>query len=1002
MAAHAIMRQPYRLRVVPEFGVVWRAVHAMAAKSFLRRWRCIHGAAIPLVAYTVITIVATFPYVLQLGDHLRDPGDPFEYAWLLGFGAYQLVHDPLHLYDGNIFYPFPLSVAYSDSSVPNILLGAPIVLATGNPVLALNLLTFLTYILGAFGMYLLVKQRTGSPAAAFAAGVFYGFSPYRYDHLAQLPNVSMEWAPFALWSFDRYLTSGRARWAAGLVAFSVLQVLASFYYAFILGIGIGVYVLLGLIQSAPVSLRPARLLPLLGITLAGAALATPFIEPYFFLSRAFGLRRTLGDAVFFSAWPANFLAATPTMRYVLIDPLIRLIDHAPWNQAPIGASERHLYPGTLVILLAVAGVSIRRWWRTLAPLAMVVSGVVLSLGPVLHTAQGVTLGLPVPMPYTVLFDYLPGFAALRVPSRFAALVVLGLAILAGDGLASLVSRLDQPPVRWPRWVRPGLLLAALCTAIGVVEGLDALPLVPVRVGTQLPPVYRWLASDAEPGPILELPIDYDAFRESPRAYYSTYHHHPLVDGFRSFAPPAYAPLASVLDTFPSSQAVGTAERLGVRYVIVHEAERTAKNRLAPPPARWIPGIERVAQFGTDAVYRIVGRPAPSPVTVAPSLVGCLPPPGTTVTIPVDLRAADGEPVIVLAPGTTSLTFNEDWRRRDGASQRFVVTVPVPASVILSPTRLELALSAPAKPGQYSLVISLAGQAGLHVASRPEAVVVGSGSPAEGGALPHLVSAILLSQRPAAAEGVGYELGWWMPHGLGRPVVVFVNAYDARDHYWSYPIEGGTRFPQSGSCPSGFALQSGRLPLRPDIQPGQYWIEAGLLDAATQQRIPFVGPTGQVVTSVQFGSFWIRPQNVFPPGTFPPPAEIAGSLGSLVALDQGAASGKPGPGRRLTIALRWRDLEPVPTNLTAFVHLVDEKGNLIAQHDGQPTNGVYPTSAWLPGETIVEEETLRLPAVLPAGPYHLEIGLYDLKSGQRLPVLAPDGRPAGDHIDLPVP
>src|SRR5262249_14458452 len=155
-----------------------------------------------------------------------DTGDSYEYAWVLGFGAYQLTHDPLHLYDGNILYPYPLSLAFSDSTLSNVVLGAPIIWLTGNPVLALNLLILSTFALAGMGMYLFVLNRTGSRYAAFASGLIYGFSPYLFDHVAQIPNISIEWAPFALWSFDRFLATGRTRWAIGFVLAAAAQTLA--------------------------------------------------------------------------------------------------------------------------------------------------------------------------------------------------------------------------------------------------------------------------------------------------------------------------------------------------------------------------------------------------------------------------------------------------------------------------------------------------------------------------------------------------------------------------------------------------------------------------------------------------------------------------------------------------------------------------------------------------------------------------------------------------------
>jgi hypothetical protein len=158
----------------------------------------------------------TYPLVAQAGNHLRDSGDSYEYAWVIGFGAYQLFHHPLNLFAGNIFYPFPTSLAYSDSVIPDVVLGAPLVIATGNPVLALNVLFLLTFFLSGQGMYLLVRERTGSLGAALVAGVVYAFNPYFLDHLAQIPNVSVHWCRDSFPLADPRVRPGyRTTWYGG-------------------------------------------------------------------------------------------------------------------------------------------------------------------------------------------------------------------------------------------------------------------------------------------------------------------------------------------------------------------------------------------------------------------------------------------------------------------------------------------------------------------------------------------------------------------------------------------------------------------------------------------------------------------------------------------------------------------------------------------------------------------------------------------------------------------
>jgi hypothetical protein len=49
----------------------------------------------------------------------------------------------------------------------------------------------------------------------------------------------------------------------------------------------------------------------------------------------------------------------------------------------------------------------------------------------------------------------------------------------------------------------------------------------------------------------------------------------------------------------------------------------------------------------------------------------------------------------------------------------------------------------------------------------------------------------------------------------------------------------------------------------------------------------------------------------------------------------------------------------------------------------PVNGRYPTSAWAPGEPIIDARAISLPADLPAGDYRLIVGLYTSTEGSRL-------------------
>jgi hypothetical protein len=71
--------------------------------------------------------------------------------------------------------------------------------------------------------------------------------------------------------------------------------------------------------------------------------------------------------------------------------------------------------------------------------------------------------------------------------------------------------------------------------------------------------------------------------------------------------------------------------------------------------------------------------------------------------------------------------------------------------------------------------------------------------------------------------------------------------------------------------------------------------------------------------------------------------------------------------------------------TIFLHVRDAQGKTLAQHDGQPFDGLYPTSQWQPGETVAQPLDVDLPPDLADGPYFLYVGLYRLDTMARLPL-----------------
>ncbi|MGH2461812.1 MAG: hypothetical protein ACRDIY_23400, partial [Chloroflexota bacterium] len=100
----------------------------------------------------------------------------------------------------------------------------------------------------------------------------------------------------------------------------------------------------------------------------------------------------------------------------------------------------------------------------------------------------------------------------------------------------------------------------------------------------------------------------------------------------------------------------------------------------------------------------------------------------------------------------------------------------------------------------------------------------------------------------------------------------------------------------------------------------------------------------------------------------------------VAFPEGAQSGSAIP-----VRLTWRASHPLSRDLTVFVHLVDQRGQTVAQQDAKPVDGLDPTLNWR--GTVVDRHGLVIPPTAAPGEAWIEVGLYD--TAGRLPVVGRD-------------
>jgi asparagine N-glycosylation enzyme membrane subunit Stt3 len=164
-----------------------------------------------LAGYLALAVAATYPLAFRAADHVFGAGTPPLNVWAIAWVNHQLPRSPLELFDGNVFYPYPRSLAFSEHLFVPSLLAAPFLAASGNPVFAHNAVALLTLALAGFFMYLLCRELTGDAPASFAAGALYAFHTWNVNELIRLQILSNQWFPLLLLALLCFFRQPRPR-----------------------------------------------------------------------------------------------------------------------------------------------------------------------------------------------------------------------------------------------------------------------------------------------------------------------------------------------------------------------------------------------------------------------------------------------------------------------------------------------------------------------------------------------------------------------------------------------------------------------------------------------------------------------------------------------------------------------------------------------------------------------------------------------------------------------
>lgn len=308
-----------------------------------------------ILLFVLLVFLFTLPFSLRLHKAvISSHVDNLLNVWILSWDAHAVATDPAALFQANMNYPSPDSLAFSEHLFILAMFAAPVTWVTGNPVLAYNLVALLGFALCGYTMYLLARYLTGSKTASLAAGVFFAFVPYHFSTIVHVHVSLYFFQPLIILMLFRYFDGGSRRYLAGLGAAFLAQALLGWYQLAFSSIPIGLFLLWKALsprrrEHAGAILRAAVVLALCMLVVL------PFALPYFRLHREIPEReREPAINAIAHARPRDYLRVLP--QNLLYGKLGLFATGNP-------GEGNALFPGFLVfplLLLAFLSVMIKR------------------------------------------------------------------------------------------------------------------------------------------------------------------------------------------------------------------------------------------------------------------------------------------------------------------------------------------------------------------------------------------------------------------------------------------------------------------------------------------------------------------------------------------------------------------------------------------------------------------------------------------------------------------
>jgi hypothetical protein len=520
-------------------------------------------ATLVLLAYGFLSVILTWPLAAQLATHVPAGigGDTWVHQWTFWWLKRCVSQGLNPFYTDLLFYPGGVSLTAHNIGWVSFALWLPLQALFGNYV-AYGLMYIGLFAFNGFAMYLLAREWTGSPPAAFVGGLVYGSWPYVLSRSGQPNWIAILWLPLALLYLRRTIEKRRKRDAAWLALFVALTGISCWQLLILAGVTLVPYLLYkGLTDAACRTRRTVALLALAGLlsVVLMAPLATPVIIGQ--------LTRAHPDDVLIDH---SVKKNTDLLAYLLPNSNLYLWGHVVplLGENLQFTNDRVEFIGYTTLLLALYG-AVKHWSKTRFWVLVAVLHMVLALGPQLRV--GSRLYPQVPMPYRLIED-LFFVRILRNPDRFNVYLGLPVGMLVAWGVKALLcQRFLGRKIGLILGIAGALILGEAC-------------LVPYRIERPVTPEWYYeLAEESGRFAVLDMPMHTRKYDKWYMLYQMT-HGKPLVQGHVSrnsreeFAFLESTPFLkrlhqeNVMDPtcVDVTHQLQTLAQAGVRYLILHK------------------------------------------------------------------------------------------------------------------------------------------------------------------------------------------------------------------------------------------------------------------------------------------------------------------------------------------------------------------------------------------------------------------------------------------------